>query len=208
MKVFADTSGDGSYDAGEPLVASPVTDSAGAFTVQLPEGDYVVCQVTPTNWVSTGPTAGVCAGEASVGENGAAVALTAATPQIQLGAFETSIWRAGVFNDLNANATPDVGEPYLAGWTLSVYRDLDGDLAVDPGEPLFGSAVTVAQLTGVEFRLPPGTYLMCQTPQAGWTQNRPPVDRCSAVSAYPGGFATTAQSGGYGNDYRFGVVPA
>ena len=72
------------------------------------------------------------------------------------------------WNDLDGDATWDVGEPALAGWTI--YLDLDRDGMLDVGEP----ARTTAGDGSYAFAgLAAGTYSVAEVAQVGWQQTYP-----------------------------------
>jgi len=62
------------------------------------------------------------------------------------------------FNDLNGSGKFDQGEPFLAGWVFTI-RDATGNLV---------ATVTTGPNGTVCVDLPPGTYTVTETLQAGW----------------------------------------
>jgi subtilisin family serine protease len=78
------------------------------------------------------------------------------------GKIEGSKW-----NDLDQDGIWDGGEPALADWTI--YLDSDNDGQLDPGE----LSTTTDTDGSYAFRLQPGTYIVAEVMQPGWSQTYP-----------------------------------
>jgi hypothetical protein len=106
------------------------------------------------------------------------------------------------FHDLLANGVKDPGDPGLPNWEMRVY---------------LGGVFLISQLTGAngnyEFNLFPGTYVVCEVLQAGWTQTFPVavggnVVSCAGlepgVNLAPLGYEFTITTGSVETDNDFG----
>lgn len=87
------------------------------------------------------------------------------TARVDVMAPDTATLHAIKYHDLNSNGQRDAGEPGLYGWTLCV-RDSEGE------------TVGFCQVTDPNGRatLAPnraGDFLLCETPQPGWTNTDP-----------------------------------
>ncbi|MFN3334011.1 MAG: choice-of-anchor K domain-containing protein, partial [Caldilinea sp.] len=87
------------------------------------------------------------------------------TARVDVMAPDTATLHAIKYHDLNSNGQRDAGEPGLYGWTLCV-RDGEGE------------TVGFCQVTDPDGRatLAPnraGDFLLCETPQPGWTNTDP-----------------------------------
>ncbi len=111
---------------------------------------------------------------------------------------QSPIKRGVKFSDLNNNNQRDAGEPGLANWTIKVFQ---GGAEI---------ASTTTDGTGnYQFILSPGTYVVCEVLQAGWTQTFPVagvgIVSCAALGAdlAPLGYQITLVAGQIddGNDF-------
>ncbi len=69
------------------------------------------------------------------------------------------------WNDLNGNASRDLGEPGLAGWQIHLFSNID---------PTFHQQTTTDVNGDYSFTgLAPGLYTVCETSQVGWIQTGP-----------------------------------
>ena len=173
---FDDYNMDEDHDSGEPLlegwtvtlykdngaswdlIDSDTTDSAGmANFTGLSAGDYRVVETTPSGWYNTTP---------------ADVEFTLATGgsySVPFGQIKLPVIVGHVFQDDDADGTPDAGEPPLEGWDLRLYR-MDGSYIAgmqgvtgDDGRYIFSSHPD---------RNPPdiaaGSYFVQETLQGEW----------------------------------------
>ncbi|MGB7161117.1 MAG: SdrD B-like domain-containing protein [Tepidisphaeraceae bacterium] len=180
-KVFNDTDGDGTKDAGEGSLSGrtvwvdldldkvidagepkTTTDGSGNYKFSgLSAGTYKVRQQLPAGWAQTTPV------------NGYGIGVTLATGQAvtgkYFGAAPTTASIAGkVFNDLDGDGTKDAGEGSLSGRT--VWLDLDLDKVIDANEP---KTTTDASGNYKFASLVSGTYKVRQQLPAGWAQTTP-----------------------------------
>ncbi|MBN2217665.1 MAG: hypothetical protein JW719_09855, partial [Pirellulales bacterium] len=81
----------------------------------------------------------------------------------EVGRIEGDKW-----SDMDGDGVRDDGEPTLAGWTI--YLDANNNGAWDDGEP---TQVTDASGHYVFDDLAPGTYMVREVAQPGWTQTSP-----------------------------------
>ena len=76
--------------------------------------------------------------------------------------------RGAKWNDLDGNGVQDAGEAGLEGWT--VFLDADGDSVLDTGETSTSTGADASYSFG---NLAPGTYIVAEVSQDGWTQTFP-----------------------------------
>jgi hypothetical protein len=160
--VFIDLYGDGQLDPGDPVA---VADASGGYSFSgLAPGTYTVYEVVPAAWAQSAP--------AAVGYTVNVTDSTTTTTLLDFGnvALPPGSIQGTVFNDLNADATRDPGDPGLAGWT--VFLDLHGDGQLHDDDPQ-----TVTDVLGryVLSGLSPGTYSVFEVVQDGWSQTGPPA---------------------------------
>ena len=104
---------------------------------------------------------------------------------------QPAVVRGVKFDDADADAAQDEGEPSLAGWEVSVYAD-DGDGVLSQTEVDAGAVATTTTADGTgaleagqyEFILDPGDYVVCEEDRDGWNQYGPSnaADACAAGS--------------------------
>ena len=80
------------------------------------------------------------------------------------------------FNDMNGQNGRDAGEPGLQGWTIFI--DGNGDKLLGTNER---STTTNASGAYTFTDLAPGTYSICEVPQASWVQTYPGLNTCQSV---------------------------
>ncbi len=169
--VYEDTNGDGDYDAGEPGATGvtvyldlndngvkdagepeDTTDANGDYEfTNLDPGTYVVREINPTNYTSTGDTGGA-------NDDKITVTLTSGTDSADNDFFDEpdpGTIQGTVYDDTNVNGSFDSGEPGLSG--VIVYLDLNDDGVKDAGEP---EATTDANGDYQFTNLSPGTYVV------------------------------------------------
>lgn len=84
--------------------------------------------------------------------------------------------QASKFNDLNGDSLFTPAEPYLPGWEMVLYTGqnlrLLGKVTDDNGSVVFNNRI-------------PGTYTVCETPKAGWTNTLPgQIDPMIGIPCY------------------------
>jgi hypothetical protein len=155
--IFLDTDTDGMLDPGE-VATTTTADGSYEFT-GLTAGTYTVAEVLQFGWTQTFPVP-VPPGSHSV----LVVSGTNDTDSDFANAQFIEV-SGQKFNDLNGNGAKDAGEPGLEGWTIQL--DLDNDGSVDE------AALTDASGNYWFDFVPPGTHLIREVLQAGWTQTFP-----------------------------------
>jgi protocatechuate 3,4-dioxygenase beta subunit len=139
--------------------AFAITDANGNYTLSgLKPGNHILREVLQPDWQQTAPAAGFYNLNLVSGQNQTGRNFGVATGMV----------RGQVFNDLNGNGVKDANEPGLAGWT--VYADLNGTGVLADNDP---RAVTDAQGNFTLIGLHPGTYVLREVLQTGWTPTAP-----------------------------------
>jgi uncharacterized repeat protein (TIGR01451 family) len=170
---FNDLNGNGVQDPGEPVLANwtftvtkpdgttatVTTNADGRICRDVPPGSYTIAEVAQAGWTQTAPV--------PVGTQTVTVA-SGQTTTVVFGnhATETKPGTLCVvkFNDLNGNGKQDPGEPILFGWVFTI-KDANGVVV--------GTVTTSAAVAQTCIDLPPGTYTVTETQQAGWTPTVP-----------------------------------
>jgi hypothetical protein len=160
-----------------------LTDINGNYQFTVPPGTYTVCETIQLGWTQTFPTSGAdCSGHGG----GFGYSIVLDSDEEDTGndfgnRLPNAATKSGLkWNDLNGDGVRQGGEPPLQGWTIHIFN---GDLSVHV------HAVTAADGT-YQFVVPPGTYTVCETIQAGWTQTFP--------QAGPGIVSCAGHGGGLG----------
>ena len=180
--LWLDLDKDGVKDAGEPERTSSATDPVSFGS--LPAGTYQVCEVNQDGWTNTDPGTSLCdTVTVTAGQTSAA---------IEFGNWQPATVRALKYNDLNGNGSKNAGEPLLAGWTL--WLDLDKDGVKDAGEPERTSSATDPVSFG---SLPAGTYQVCEVNQDGWTNTDPGTSLCDTVTVTAGQTSAAIEFGNF-----------
>ena len=176
---YNDLNGNGTRDANEPTLSSVTftvstggvqigsitTDSSGSATRSgLATGQYTVVESVPAGWVSTDPGGSAPTKSASV-IAGQTTTLVFGNRQITLppttvGATIT----VTKYEDANRNGRRDSGENALGGWQFTI-RDQQGAIAA--------TITTGANGSASASNLAPGTYVITETTQTGWTSTDP-----------------------------------
>jgi protocatechuate 3,4-dioxygenase beta subunit len=168
-RVFEDLNGNGVPDAGEGGLAGWVvrmdrngagtfaftatTDTSGGYSFTgLAPGTYRLREAGPAGWLQT------TANPADVVEH----AGQDVTAGLDFGNFQRIALGGQVFDDQNANAAQDAGEPGLAGWRIDLLRAADGSVATSTTTNAAGHYT----FAGVA----PGTYQLRAVGQVGWLQ--------------------------------------
>ncbi|MBD2312594.1 carboxypeptidase regulatory-like domain-containing protein [Desertifilum sp. FACHB-1129] len=154
VQIFLDLNNDGLLNAGEPVA---ITDQQGVYGFAgLPPGTYTVREVVPPGFAQTTPSPTVTL---APGQN----------LGIDFGNRPLLGSISGIkFNDLNANALLDPGEPPIPG--VTIYLDLNANGTLDANEP---STVTNEQGAYSFQGLTPGTYIVREIQPPGFVQTTP-----------------------------------
>ena len=146
---------------GKPLPARTTTTAADGtykFEKLLP-GTYKVSETSRTGWTQTAPASGSYTITFPFG----------ARPRNRRTTTLEIEWKlrsiSGVkYNDLNANSARDPGEPGLDGWTINLEQ---------PAGTVIQTKTTAADGSYSFTGLAPGTYVISEVQQTGWTQKAP-----------------------------------
>jgi hypothetical protein len=168
---FNDLNNNGARDPGEPglanwlitlkngtnaVVGTMNTLGDGSYIFSnLPADTYTVSETLKPSWAQTYPPSGtwtvVLAGVDQTGKD-----------------FGNHIPLANIsgmkFNDTNGNGIKDPGEPGLANWVITLKNDTNA---------VVGTMNTLGDGSYIFSNLPPDTYTVSETLQAGWTQTYP-----------------------------------
>src|SRR5262249_39752786 len=151
--------------------------SQGGYTLSnLGPGTHFIRQVLQPGWFQAEPGAStvgahvvsLTSGQSLTGRNFGDRPINAATISGQQ------------FHDINGNGVKQPGEPALSGWT--VFLDLNNNTGLETDEP---RTVTDAQGNYTFAGLPPGTYVLRELFQAGWSPALPSSD-FNTVTVGPG----------------------
>ncbi len=191
---FEDLNGNGAKDAGEPglkdwtiklmsgatEISSTQTAADGSYSfIGITPGSYTVQEVAQAGWTQSYP--------ASPGTHAITLVSGVAGPtDLDFGNWKSTGFSGLKFEDLNGNGAKDAGEPGLADWTIRIMK----------GATVVASALTLADGAYSFTGIAPGSYIVEETAQAGWTQSYP---------ASPGTQTVNLVSGAAGpNDIDFG----
>jgi protocatechuate 3,4-dioxygenase beta subunit len=216
---FNDANGNHVQDGSEPLlagwditlwdatqtnvVATTQTDANGEFEFLVDVGSYVICETVKPGWAQTAPVLNPPANPACTsGGVGFAVTVVAgddlfgfAFGNRGIGKVSGSKWK-----DVNANHVRD-GEPLLPGWEIKLWNATVTSVV----------ATTQTDANGAYSftNVPAGSYVICESVQAGWTQTTP-VAGPGIVPCPTGlGYAITLDPGGdiTGRDFGNQTIP-
>jgi len=203
IRAYADSDGSGVLSGpeyGDGNVTWDTTDGAGAYTMTLDPGDYIICEVLKAGWTQSAPSNSICQVTASdLGPGGHAITVTS---RATLTGNDFGNWYPGTksgnkYEDMNANGniTEDTGKP-LIGWEIRAYADGDGSGVLSALEAASFEANDTTDGAGAyTLTLDPGDYIICEVLKAGWTQSAPSNSICDAgADLGPGGHAITVTS--------------
>ena len=154
----------GTDDLGNPVTIVTTTDANGdyAFT-DLRPGTYTVTETQPVGYGDGGETAGSAGGDDTVDDVISGIVLVPGTDSVDNDFDETTASLSGtVFEDLNNDGQPDIGEAGIAGVevTLTGTDDL--------GNPVSLTTTTDADGNYTFDYLISGTYTVAETQPAGY----------------------------------------
>lgn len=209
INLYQDTGTKGTLD-GEAVFRTDVTDADGAYSFDnLFSGDYIVCEVKKDGWNQSRPAAGqtLPPGETLVTNcpgdtNGYAFTMGGATREgNDFGNFQPASKSGTKFVDTNGNGQRDGSEPGLAGVNIHLSGTDGAGNAVH--EHTTTGPTGAYSFTGIR----PGSYQVCETVPAGYTQSYPTgttVGSTACSDPHSGrGWAITLASGDAdtGNDF-------
>lgn len=111
------------------------------------------------------------------------------------------------FHDLNSNHTRDTGEPGLPDWTITLDKQHDINPPVCTGGDVVGELcvkTTNSHGNYAFYSLEPGTYIVSEVLQPGWTQTRPNAIYGGQGRQADGTYILTIGSGDKIDDRDFG----
>ncbi|MBW7866243.1 MAG: DUF11 domain-containing protein, partial [Candidatus Hydrogenedentes bacterium] len=168
LYLYTDPDGDG--DPGDGVLVEVTATSGGGYYefVNLPVGKYVVVQTDLSGYASSGDTAGA-------NDNRIPVDVTASIAYTDNDFFDYLLLPASyatitgtVWDDLNGNASFDLGEVGIGGVTVELVSDVNGNGVADVGEPVVAAANTNAGGVYVFGGLAPGNYVVRETTPVGY----------------------------------------
>ncbi|MDP2037409.1 MAG: SdrD B-like domain-containing protein, partial [Ignavibacteria bacterium] len=178
---FNDLNGDGDQDPGElglpnwtfqlsgAANMTTTTDAGGYFCfTNLTPGDYIITEVIKDGWEVTTPNSlGTYSVNLLPGQN---------LEGVLFGNKEKLGSICGMkYNDLNGNGSWDIGEPRLPGWQISI-SSLGYTSSGHAGGPtmnLISTIITDKDGNYCFTNIKPGSYLVGEIAQNGWTQTQP-----------------------------------
>jgi hypothetical protein len=146
---------------GKPLHARTTTTAAdGTYKFErLLPGTYKVSETSRTGWTQTAPASGSYT---------ITFPFRAPPTESKNNDFGNRVEAQSItgvkYNDLNANNARDPGEPGLEGWTINLEK---------PEGTITQTKTTAADGSYSFTGLAPGTYVIREVPQAGWTAKAP-----------------------------------
>src|SRR5207248_1818535 len=154
-----------------------ITDGSGAYSLTLNAGKYIVVEKTQAGWTESFPAAPdiVAATGTAPSDFGWSVILSGAQTDTghNFGNFQQATKSGIKFNDLNANGALDSGEPGLSGWTILAYADTGSVPRVLDGRHSLAASATTGSGGAYSLTLAPGSYIVTEKTQAGWTESFP-----------------------------------
>jgi hypothetical protein len=224
IKLYRDADGDKLLEDSDdgvtgngavPFRPTATTGANGSYSfTNLPNGDYIVCEVLQAGWSQSLPNAGTadkasCGVDPSLGATGRGFRMAGADHTgNDFGNFRNGTKSGTKFHDLNGDGDRDSGEPGLAGVVIHLFGTDGGGNAVhrhtttatdNPATP------AVNETGRYSLSVAPGAYTVCETVPAGFTQSFPTSGAsCSGHSPASGlGYAITLTSGQVdsGNDF-------
>ncbi|CAN1499052.1 hypothetical protein MCEMIH16_00439 [Caulobacteraceae bacterium] len=176
VEKYNDLNGDGDQDPGEgPLQGWTFTRSGGGMSslsgstnangrwcpgTMVPPGTYTVTETMKSGWTSKDP--------GGLTPVKTALVVTNQTTIVKFGNQQDPLPSeicVRKYNDLNNNGARDAGEPPLSSWQFTVRNSSNTIVGV-------GSTGGAGQWCTPTL-IPPGTYTVTETPQAGWTNTDP-----------------------------------
>jgi SdrD B-like domain/Prealbumin-like fold domain len=152
----------------EGMQATAVTDEWGYYHFgNLEPGTYIVCEEQRAGWVQTHP-------QTEDGCHEITLDCPGSLGRGDFGNFKKGEVEGSKFNDVNGNSAWDENEPTLPGWTVSLYHMNEAE---EWGDPI-ATAVTDDNGAYNFGNLMPGTYKVCETPQATWQRTFPADSDC------------------------------
>lgn len=178
---FNDINGDGDQDPGESGLSNwtfqlsgaanmtAITDAGGYFCfTNLTPGDYIITELIKDGWEVTTPNSlGTYSVNLLPGQN---------LEGVLFGNKEKLGSLCGMkYNDLNGNGSWDSGEPGLSGWqiSLSSLGYTSSGQAGGPTMNLISTIITDKDGNYCFTNVKPGSYLIGEIAQNGWTQTQP-----------------------------------
>jgi protocatechuate 3,4-dioxygenase beta subunit len=136
-----------------PTTDSVITDENGVYQfLNLIPGTYVINEVQRPGWQQTFPASEKYFIAVTSGSN---------TPNIDFGNIQLGIITGTKFEDINGNGVREEDEPGLAGWTIHLVGPTTRDTVTDEkGNYSFSYLL-------------PGSYVISEEQQIGWTQKLP-----------------------------------
>ncbi len=158
------------------------TDAEGNYCICVPPGTYKVCEVLKPGWIQTFPSTTAD----PPGKHIVTVGECETVTDIDFGNFKYSKIQGMKFADWDCDGVKDPGEPGLGGWTIKLTSANGGS----------GQTVVTDADGNYCFFVKPGTYVICEDQQTGWTQTLPADDGCYTVVI---GFCETITDLDFGN---------
>ena len=173
--------GNGQWDQGANPEPSTLTDANGNYTFYgLIPGDYFIGEVMQAGWAQTEPAANTHTVVIS--------GLNQTVNNVNFGNFQEEVDpRTSItgmkWEDLDGDGKKGPDEPGLENWRI--YLDLDDDGIWDQGGNPEPSTLT-DEFGNYTFNdLPPGTYIVREVLQSGWTQTFPAAGFWSIIISSP-----------------------
>jgi len=176
---FADSDGDGTWDAGEPEIGVDLMIDSGGWPVSVTDpndlvsngfspyfyypgfaGDYVVTEDSVAGWSQTALIVDGTSNSLSATATVTVEYTSGETHNVTYGNFECFAVSGAKVDDRDGDGTWGAGETTMAGWTVELWRD----------GSLFASTTTAADGTYSFEVCRGGSFVVKEVNQAGWTQ--------------------------------------
>ena len=172
-KVLEDSDDGVTGNGANPFRPTATTNGQGAYEfLNLPNGDYIVCEVRQAGWNQSLPNAGTsdkadCSVDSTLAALGRGFEMAGADHTgNDFGNYQNGRKSGTKFEDLNGDGDRDAGEPGLEGVQIHLF-----------GTDGLGNAVHRHPVTDANGNytvlVPPGTYTVCESVPSGYTQSFP-----------------------------------
>ena len=158
------------YTAGGDLITTTTTLGKDGYYEfpNLPDGDYIIVEVDPPGYKSTGDTQGANDNRIAVTVAGSGVYPNNDFCDVRMPIADYASISGTVWNDANRNGTADPDEVGVKGVTVALYKDANNNGEIDPGEEAVSHTQTDNKGGYAFSGLPAGSYVVVETDLPGY----------------------------------------